>query len=237
MVKTVICKHKCNAFCLLFPCLLGNKSMWSFFSLMHKYSYTNVQCMHTHTCTLTHSYTHMRPCLLIIASLPARNIRGRATAPVGAIYRSNIAEFLQISDPDLQLPLRPTSTSPNLFFTEDVRHCGIVRCCGDVSRSPFILHSQRRQCIKLQYTADTRQTHTLTHTHLLCTTTPLLPVASSPALLPLLQPLWAVLFARRQTPAWGPKDPRLFEGASPLRKPDPAGAAPPAAHTAGTGPS
>lgn len=64
-----------------------------------------------------------------------------------------------------------------------------------------------------------------------------IPVASSPALLPLLQPRWAVLSAQTQTPASGPKGPRLCEVASLLHTPDPAGAVLPAAHTAGTAPS
>lgn len=75
-----------------------------------------------------------------------------------------------------------------------------------------------------------------THTFVGAPPTPI-PVASSPALLPLLQPRWAVLSAQTQTPAWGPEDPRLCEVASLPRTPDPAGAALPAAHTAGTAPS
>lgn len=53
--------------------------------------------------------------------LPTRKIRGRETATVGAIYRSNSAEFLQISDTDLQHPLHPTGTSTYLLITQNLR--------------------------------------------------------------------------------------------------------------------
>lgn len=52
--------------------------------------------------------------------LPTRKIRGRAATTVGAIYRSNSAEFLQISDTDLQHPLHPTGTSTYLLFTQNL---------------------------------------------------------------------------------------------------------------------
>lgn len=86
------------------------------------------------------------------------------------------------------------------------------------------------------YSTSTLTTHMQTHTFAGAPPTPI-PVASSPALLPLLQPRWAVLSAQTQTPAWGPEDPRLCEVASLPRTPDPAGVALPAAHTAGTAPS
>lgn len=101
---------------LFFPLQFDGEKNVTLVSLVHTHWHANVQYTHAHTQSLIHSYTHMSA-----HCLPPRNIRGRATAPVGAIYRSNTVEFQQISDPDLQLPLRPTGTSPNLFFTERMR--------------------------------------------------------------------------------------------------------------------
>lgn len=117
MVKTCICKHKCDAFCFFFP-LFGGKKHVTLVSLIYTHSHKLIQIYSTHTHTHTHSYSLIHT-FMSAHCLPPRNITG--TAPVGAIYRSNTAEFQQISDPDLQLPLRPTGTSPNLFFAKRMR--------------------------------------------------------------------------------------------------------------------
>lgn len=188
-----------------------------------------------HTHTFSYSVTHQ-----------SRHIRGGTTAPVGAIFRSKAAEF----HPDLHLSVCPTVTSSS---STDGMHHMMTPYYNDTSPSPFTPASVHTHLMlihspgpppPLHSSKSVLQTHPQTHMqthpcHPPATPTPtptavLIPVASSPALLPLLQPLWAVLFVQRQTPAWGPEDPKPCEVASPLRTPDPAGAAPPAAHTAGT---
>lgn len=111
MVKAFICKHERRDFCHPLPPPFGVETCDTSLSLAYTHS---IQAYSAHTRAHTHIFSYS-------VTRTSRNIRARTTAPVGAIFRSKAAEFQQISNPDLQLPVCPTVLKPFLH-RQDASH-------------------------------------------------------------------------------------------------------------------